>query len=246
MSERRTGISSFFQLADNQKKRIWEIDALRGIAICNMILCHLLYDLRWFFAWPIDLNSPWLWLPFQGAVLFFLLSGISSNFSRHAIRRGLQTGACALLVTFVTWLIDHQAYVRFGTLHFLACAMLLTPLLKKLNSLQLAGCILLFFAFGFYFSQYRVSIPWLFPLGLLTADFSSTDYFAIFPNLGYYALGILLARRYYAERRSRLAPFPHTLWLQWMGQHALFLYLVHQPLLLAFSGLLSWAKGFLS
>ncbi|MCE5195810.1 MAG: DUF1624 domain-containing protein [Negativicutes bacterium] len=246
MSEKKTGISSFFQMADSQKNRIWEIDALRGIAICNMVFCHLLYDLHWFYAYPIDLNSPWLWLPFQGAILFFILSGISSHFSRHTIQRGLQTGVLALLVSLVTWLVDYQAYVRFGTLHFLACAMLLTPLLKKLNSPQLAGFILLFFTLGFYFSQCRVSIPWLFPLGLLTADFSSTDYFAIFPNLGYYALGILLARRYYAERRSRLAPLPHTLWLQWMGQHSLFLYLAHQPLLLALLWLFSWFKSFLS
>ena len=242
MSEKMTGISSFFGLAGNRKNRIWEIDALRGIAILNMIFCHFLYDLRWFYAWKINLNSPWLWLPFQGAVLFFLLSGISSNFSRNNIKRGLQTGAVALLVTLVTWLMDNQAYIRFGTLHFLACAMLLTPLLKKLNSIQLTGFILLFFGIGYYFSQFYVTIPWLFPFGLLTANFTSTDYFAIFPNLGYYSLGILLARRYYAERRSLFAPLPFSHWLQWMGQHSLFLYILHQPLILAILWLISWAK----
>jgi len=232
MLEKTTTTSSFFGWTGYHKNRIWEIDALRGIAILNMILCHFLYDLRWFYAWKIDLNSPWLWLPFQGAVLFFLLSGISSNFSRNNIKRGLQTGALALLVTLVTWLLDNHAYIRFGTLHFLACAMLLTPLLKKLNSIQLAGFTLLFFAMGFYFSQCSVTNPWLFPFGLLTASFTSTDYFAIFPNLGYYSLGILIARRYYAERRSLFTQLRHSRWLQGMGQHSLFLYILHQPLIL--------------
>lgn len=58
-------------------RRIWELDALRGLCILGMILVHLVYDIRELygladFAYPAIFSFVMQW----GSVLFLLISGI--------------------------------------------------------------------------------------------------------------------------------------------------------------------------
>ena len=62
------------------KKRIWELDVLRGVCILGMVVVHLIYDLQTFFSLPFladsrlfDLIKQW------GGVLFLLISGICAR-----------------------------------------------------------------------------------------------------------------------------------------------------------------------
>jgi len=76
------------------KNRVFELDALRGLALFMMFLHHFIFDLRYIFGldvfawqeswWFINLLRP-LFLN-----VFLVVSGISSSFSRSNTRRGLR------------------------------------------------------------------------------------------------------------------------------------------------------------
>ena len=85
------------------KKRIWELDALRGLCVIGMVLVHLVVDLCMLYrivAW----NLP-AWFSFVqnwGGVLFLLISGISATLGRRSFHRGVIVFGCGLAVTAVT------------------------------------------------------------------------------------------------------------------------------------------------
>ena len=71
------------------RKRIWELDALRGLCILGMVLVHLVYDIRDLygladFAYPAVFTFVMHW----GSVLFLLISGICVTLGRHPVKRG--------------------------------------------------------------------------------------------------------------------------------------------------------------
>ena len=79
--------------------------------------------------------------------------------------------------------------------------------------------------------------PWLSWLGLPDATFSSGDYYPLLPYLALYfcgaAMGAWWSGRGYPEwaRRANVAP------LNFVGRHALAVYVIHQPVLLALCAL---------
>ena len=88
------------------------------------------------------------------------------------------------------------------------------------------------------------SFPWLTVLGFAPYGFASSDYFPLFPNLGYFLLGAVLGRALYAERKSLLpGGNPPAKALQWMGRRSLLIYLLHQPILAAVVGAIAMIKG---
>ena len=78
-------------------RRIWELDALRGLCILGMILVHLVYDIRELygladFAYPAIFSFVMQW----GSVLFLLISGICVTLGHHPVRRGLAVFGCGM------------------------------------------------------------------------------------------------------------------------------------------------------
>ena len=91
-----------------------------------------------------------------------------------------------------------------------------------------------------------VSWVWL-PLGLCPWWLSSSDYFPLLPNLGFFLLGAELGRTLYRDKKSRLperwGDWPPVRLLQAVGRHSLWIYLLHQPVL---SGLAMGIKWMIS
>lgn len=229
------------------KQRIWELDALRGLALLGMIGIHLIYDL-------VDLFGIWQWqqpmwyLLFKnnyGAV-FLLISGISVTLGRHPVKRGAQVFLCGFLCTAATagmYLVGaagKDILIYYGVLHCLGTCMMLWPLFRKGQDwlLTLLGTVMI--GVGFYLRTRGFSFPWLTVLGFAPYGFASSDYFPLFPNLGYFLLGAVLGRKLYSERVSRFPrenpPFPALIWL---GKHSLLIYLLHQPLLAGITALIA-------
>lgn len=79
--------------------RIELMDALRGLAVCLMVLHHFLYDLCEFLGapWWLFTNPVFDVLHYFFAGLFIFLSGISSDFSRSNLKRGAKAMALALV-----------------------------------------------------------------------------------------------------------------------------------------------------
>lgn len=219
------------------KKRIWELDALRGVCILGMLVFHLLYDITQLYGLTAWRLPGWLTaVADMGGGVFILLSGLCVTLGSHPVKRGLTVFACGMVCTLVTWAFDSGLTIRFGILHCLGLCMLLWPLFQKFPTwvLTLSGVAVL--ALGWYIHTFEISteLTFLYPFGLVYPGFSSGDYYPLIPCLGWFLLGTVLGRTLYREKKSLIpgrAPF-----LELCGRHSLIIYLVHQPL---FMGLLT-------
>lgn len=224
------------------KKRIWELDALRGLCILGMVVIHLLYDLSDMFA-ILDLKDATVYhfVKDWGGILFFILSGISVTLGSHPIRRGLIVILAGMICTAVTYgmykldMADKSLIIYFGVLHCLGTCMVLWPLLKKLPWWLLsAGALAVIYA-GIRLWAMTFDFPWLLPLGFVPHSFASSDYFPLLPCLGYFMAGAVLGKVLYKSRQSLLpkvnSNFFVLRFLQWCGRQSLWIYLLHQPAL---------------
>lgn len=231
------------------KKRIWELDALRGLAIIGMVAAHLIYDLTELFrVW--EMKDPRLFYFVQdwGGVVFFVLSGICVTLGSAPVKRGLLVFGCGLLISAVTVgmyllrLTDRGIIIYFGVLHCLGLCMVLWPVFRKCHTWLLAVLGAAMAAGGlFLMDQVRVDTWWLVPLGIQSHGFSSSDYFPLLPNLGYFLLGAVLGRTLYRKKESLLprvnSQMPVLRFLCWCGRSSLWIYLLHQPILAGIIGL---------
>ena len=222
------------------KKRIWELDALRGICILGVIVVHFLFDISSFYD-LVDLHSPaFAFIALWGGNLFLVISGICVTLGSHPVRRGLIVFGAGLGITAVTggmYLLGLQGrdiIIWFGILHCLGLCMLLWSPLSRLPLwvLGLLGGTILFLGHGFVL---RVNHPWLVILGFTFPGFSSGDYFPLLPNMGYFLLGAVLGKTLYRKKQSLFPKVdPDRLPLRFFcrcGQLSLPIYLLHQPIL---------------
>lgn len=225
-------------------KRIWELDALRGLCILGMVAVHAVFDATELFgliSW--DYPPAFVLVKNWGGVAFLLLSGICATIGSRSVRRGLVVLGCGMLITAVTaagWqlgLVDGELVISFGVLHCLGVCMVLWRCFRRLSdrSLLLWGIALA--AAGIPAGRMQVGTAWLIPFGLLPRGFVSADFFPLIPNLGFFLLGAALGRRLYGEKVSLFpkisADGPVLSFLQACGRHSLTVYLLHQPVLLA-------------
>ncbi|MDI6879656.1 MAG: heparan-alpha-glucosaminide N-acetyltransferase [Desulfitobacteriaceae bacterium] len=221
------------------------IDRLRASAILLMILYHMAYDLKEYAHVPIDYHHPlWFSIGKASALLFIILSGFSAGLSQNPLKRGLQVLAWGGVITLVTYLLMPNEFVRFGILHLLGMGMLLSPYLLRLPPL-----ILLFIASGIGAGGYwalrtTVSPTWLLPFGLTYREFSSIDYYPLFPYLSATILGVLFFKYYEnlateykpateGEKRTLIPPSRSGRLVESLSKHSLAIYLIHQPLLVS-------------
>ena len=224
------------------KKRIWELDALRGICILGMVLLHLTYDLiQVFRVWNPE--DPWLYnfgMDWCG-IIFFLLSGTSATLGSHPVKRGLQVFGGGMLCTAATLLcyllgfLPKSIIIYFGVLHSLGTCMLLWALFRKLPRPALGILGVAIIALGLYLRTQTVSHPYLILFGLCPGNFSSSDYFPILPNLGYFLVGVALGGLLYRKKTTLLPRVKEDFFLlrffRFCGRHSLAIYLIHQPVL---------------
>ncbi len=141
----------------SSKRRIWEIDFLRGICILLMIFDHTMFD----FSMLYDLSGNYYSLTHTfvfkisefaygywedgvriavrlGVVfLFLILSGISCSLTRSNTKRLAKMAAASLVLSIATAIIDViipglEIMIVFGILHIMTLSLLIYILLKKL------------------------------------------------------------------------------------------------------------------
>ena len=236
------------------RKRIWELDAFRGICVLGMVAIHFIYDLVHLYR-IVDWKYP-EWFSFLqnwGGVLFLLISGISATLGSRSVRRGIIVLLCGMVVTVATYGMYHFGLsgkgiiIYFGVLQCLACCMILWPIFKKLPWWALGAFGVAFASLGFWLlGQPPVDVYYLMPLGLPWKGFMSSDYFPLFPYFGFFLLGGLLGKTVY-RRKETLLPRVNEKnfflrFLRFTGRHSLEIYLLHQPLLSGVCMLLSMGK----
>ena len=234
------------------KERYRLIDALRGLALVNMLVFHFLYDC--FMVYGFDTR----WALYPGVVVweryicvsFIVISGISLNFSRHAYRRGLIVNACGLLITLVTALVMPEQIIIFGILNLIGCSMILTQaarkLLDKVNPFVGAAVSFILFAFFYgvseqylgFFNLHLLELPdslyranYFAAFGIHNNDFFSTDYFPLFAWFFLFVFGFFLWRVFCALRWEKVFKINIPV-LGFIGKYTLWIYMIHQPVLM--------------
>lgn len=229
------------------KKRIWELDALRGLCILGVVAVHLIYDLvdlygiiKWDYPAWFSFIKDW------GGIIFIILSGICVTLGSHSLRRGLIVFACGMICSIVTFYMtkldfDPSIIIYFGVLHCLGTCMILWPTYKNMPwwGLLLHGLILA--ALGLYLDKLIMSYKlvtesrYLMPLGLYWRGFASSDYFPLLPHLGFFLIGAALGKTLYKRKTSLLPKVkeknPIRRFFCFCGKQSLWIYLLHQPVL---------------
>ncbi len=224
------------------KKRIWELDAFRGICILGMVAVHFVYDMTELYQLADWKLPQWFYiLQTWGSLFFLLLSGICVTLGSHSVRRGLIVFGCGMLCTAVTVGMsfvgfDDSIIIYFGVLHCLGVCMLLWPLLKRLPTWALAVLGTAIAAAGLYITaEPLVDFPWLIPFGFTYPGFATSDYFPLLPYLGFFLLGSVLGRTVYRKKETLFPKVNPDFFLLrffiFCGKQSLFIYLLHQPIL---------------
>jgi len=222
--------------------RIRAIDALRGAAICMMIVYHAAFDLNWFHIISADFNHDRFWLSFRDLIVssFLLLVGASlvlasragSSPKRYWNRIAL-VGACAILVTVGSYVTFPKTFITFGILHCIVVSSILGwPLVRFPRAALIVGIVVI--VVGVAIGVPLFDLPWLNWVGLMTHKPATEDYVPLLPWFGVVLVGIsigwwLLERRMHDLRQiSRASPK----WLTWLGRHSLLVYMIHQPIMM--------------
>ena len=221
--------------------RIAAVDTLRGVAICLMIVYHFAFDLRTYGVTQSDFTHDPIWLSFRALIVtwFMGLVGVSLVLAEqahatrvHFWRRIGVIGACALLVTFASWIAFPGTFIYFGILHAIAVAsVLVSPLVHRPLAALLVGAAIVI-------AGVALSSPWFDPRWLSWIGFVATkppteDFVPLAPWAGVVAMGIACGHWVVRHGFRALAPLGRSpSWLRWMGRHSLFIYMIHQPLLL--------------
>lgn len=227
------------------------LDSFRGITVLSMIAYHLVWDLVYIF------RMPWVWFDgfcsyvWQQSICwsFIVLSGFCWSMGRRKIKRGLQVFACGGIVSGVTLLFMPDQAVIFGVLTMLGSCMLLQvvtqPLWKRCNAYAGFFCALAAFLLtknindGFLGigALQLVQLPdWMYQgyltayFGFPQASFFSADYFSLFPWYFLFLTGYFVYRIVYRYDLLSRLPDLRIPVLEWIGRHAIEIYMVHQPL----------------
>lgn len=246
-------------------QRFWEVDSVRGIAIVMMISYHFLFDLSYFNALDLNINSGFFWYFARiTAATFIFLVGVSLKLSHSRaeklnlyssdraffmkyLKRGLKIFAWGLGITLITWIFIRVNFIMFGVLHFIGVAIIISyPFLKRRYTNLVVGIICL--ALGIYLQTIYFDFTGLMWLGFVPSNIHTVDYFPLLPWFGVVLLGTFAGEVLYRDYRrnfhlpdlSRTCPVKFACFL---GRHSLLIYLIHQPVLiflLYLLGVLHW------
>ncbi|MBU0705870.1 DUF1624 domain-containing protein [Patescibacteria group bacterium] len=232
-------------MQEKRIQRLWELDALRGIAIVLMVLFHFIFDLRTFFGFDSINYYQGFWY-YEGrvaAIIFIVLVGIVSSLIHQkedpevAMQknsyRGLRLIGLGMIITLVTFIFARQDTIWFGILHFLGLSILISIPLCRYKWLNVILAVILFA--GYYPIRLLYTNSYLgLIFGILPPGFSSFDHYALIPWLGYVLIGIALGNWIYADGREIIKRDPVGIEKTFAvtGRYSLWIYMIHQPVLL--------------
>lgn len=246
--------------------RVLLFDELRGLSILLVVIYHGAFDLIAVYGVRIPIfDAPLLQKFLQPlfAGLFVFISGAVSRYSRSNLRRGLACFACGLLITLVTGLLP-MVPDRFGILHLLGASMVLFALLRPLlDRIPTAAGFLLFSPSSFSAGGCRTASSAFRPsprscpkAGTPPAPGSSPSGFPSPglnpPTTSPSSPGPFSFRGSYLGVWARAGRLPSFCYrgrlpaLQTVGRKSLWIYLLHQPVLVLLLGAFVWlARGVL-
>lgn len=246
----------------DDKIRYELLDAIRGVLMIEMVIYHFMFDVMVFSNGVFSVYSNHGYYIFQQSIGwgFIFLSGMCSVLSRKMLKRGLIVLGAAAIVSLVTYIATPDQAINFGVLCCIGSCMLLMIPVKKFAvhikpGIGFVVSFLLFVLFrninsgGLGFEGLQIcELPDFLYANYLTAylgfphdNFSSGDYYALFPWFFLYVSGYFFFRCIENTKKiEKILAFKIPV-LSFLGKHSLFVYLLHQPLcyVIAF-GLCKW------
>jgi uncharacterized membrane protein len=230
--------------------RFWEVDAARGVAIIMMIVYHTAYDLDTLGGYDIQSTTGY-WALFADltAGLFLFLVGVSLTISRTRtsltgwrlfgkyLARGLRILAYGVVLT-VIFLALGMGVVAFGILHLIGISIILAYPFMRLRFANLVLGALIFAAGQYVLAQaFYAQSFWLLPFGVVPEGVVMPDYRPLLPWFGVVLIGLFFGNVVYGDGRRPAvtedkAPLVARPLLP-LGRNSLFIYLIHQPIIVA-------------
>lgn len=214
--------------------RNFEIDFFRGVAVILMIYFHTIFDLKEFFGFNVNYLSGYnFYIGKTAAVLFILVSGISSSLSKSNLKRGLKFFAYAMIITLITNFISGME-IYFGILHFLGLSMIFAHFLLFLKPkvFYISNILILIICIGLD-GIIRGLVPtnnYLLMFGIINDNFASADFYPLVPWFGVFSIGLIIGKFFYRGTIQSYA-FRNN-FINLVGRNSLVVYFVHQPIIL--------------
>lgn len=236
--------------AQSSARRLWEIDAWRGLAIVSMVIYHFAWDLKAYAEVYIDLFSPF-WFYFQRSIAssFVLLVGISLtvSYSRTRqnvdgmtglywkfFRRGLLVLGTGLAMGTALRLMG-AGRIDFGVLHMIGVSIILAYPFLRFRWLNLLFIAILM-PLSYYLKTIETTtLAWVW-LGITPPGYAPQDFFPLVHWFAVVLIGVFIGNSLYTNGvrqfslRNYSAFFPFNL-LGFLGKHSLLIYVIHQPIL---------------
>ena len=248
-------------------ERVHGYDALRGLAVVSMVLFHLCYDLAYLYGVELSWFGSPLQDIWRASIswTFLLIAGIMCNYSSNNLKRAGRYLIVALIIYIVTSIAAVDTPISYGIIYCMGESTLVAWVLRRVGLGRhpgkwclLVGAILaaLFLVclgvptgtFGLKaFGGPYVTVPsWPYKSGILSwlgfpgPHFASGDYYTPIPFTLLFLAGMMLGRAFEALGTPKKLKYMKSAPLEFIGRHALEIYILHQPLVL---GVLMLAFG---
>lgn len=239
-------------------KRVFEIDFVRGMLIIFMCLEHLAYYFyRYVYLgiWnrnilPLGILQFGDWCNYFlyesiarpilrgiALALFFLVSGIATTFSKSNIKRAIKITLFFLFLYILAFIaqnfISYPVMLNFGVFLTYAFCILLFEIMHKmpfwLYIVASAIFLVLSVLAHFFFADFGINpLRWIGLSQYLNLQY--LDDYPLFPSIFFFALGVILGKTFYKERKSPLYRLNNFVVLKpvlWVGKRSLLVYGVH-------------------
>jgi uncharacterized membrane protein len=224
-------------------QRYWELDYLRGIAVISMIIYHFFLDLVKIFRKLPPVNR-WVWdigtLYIAGTFLFVAGLAVVLRYNKvkdpwlSSEKQFYKVLFVSILLSIGSLFAPGEKIIVFGILQCIAFSILLGVPFLKWGDRAIYITLIPVFGYGFYFElSGQLGELFNYVSGLMGRGM--LDFFPLIPWFGFYLVGILVGRNYkiYGNLKEPMG----SGFVKWFGRHALWIYVVHQPILF---GLFSW------
>ncbi len=249
------------------KNRVALLDEFRGFCVLCMIFYHSFIFMYNQYGISFGYRAYSFFTPVQPffSCAFMWVCGICCRLSHSNLKRGLKLLVLALLLNFVSIVVLPklgfvETEIWFGILDFLSLCILLFALLEKPVSRinPIVGsivCVLLMWIFRNWLSEGTLSlfgsiaytlpekvheIEWLFPFGITSRGFFSADYFPLIPYMFVFFWGTFLGEYVRDGKIPRFMYPVRVPFLDWLGTHALLVYILHLPVIYVLLELYQW------
>lgn len=227
-------------------QRFWEIDFWRGLAVIGMLIFNWSFTLH--FLNIFKFQGGWLyWFLFPHLVAgsFVFIAGLSLYIShtrrkdtKRVFARGLTVFSLGMLITLATLFLIPQYAVWFGILHLIGLSIILSHIFYRFGRKNIIIGLAIVVA-GAMLHTMRFEFPWLFWLGFIPADLSSLDYEPLLPWFGFFLMGMGFGEKFYkgSRRAFKIRDMSKRTFVKnisLLGRNSLTIYILHQPLFLAF------------